>query len=101
MSSEYVLSITIVFKNSFVYVDQLTNLLYAVYNDVVSHKIQAHKGGESMADKDVLQKKSDVNYGEIAVIIIALLVFAYAGSGKFSIKTENFNITCEKNKAAD
>lgn len=54
-----------------------------------------------MADKDVLQKKSDVNYGEIAVIIIALLVFAYAGSGKFSIKTENFNITCEKSKAAD
>ena len=54
-----------------------------------------------MADKDVLQKKSDVNYGEIAVIIIALLVFAYTGSGKFSIKTDNFNITCEKNKTAD
>ena len=49
-----------------------------------------------MADKDVLQKKSDVNYGEIAVVIIALLAFAYIGSGKLSIKTENFSITCEK-----
>ena len=72
------------------------------YNDVVSHKIQVHKGGESMADKDVLQKKSDVNYGEIAVVIIALLAFAYIGSGKLSIKTENFSITCEKsNKTAN
>ena len=49
-----------------------------------------------MADKDVLQKKSDVNYGEIAVVIIALLAFAYIGSGKLSIKTENSSITCEK-----
>ena len=55
-----------------------------------------------MTDKDVLQKKSDVNYGEIAVVIIAFLAFAYIGSGKLSIKTDNFSITCEKsNKAAN